>query len=100
MTVFVMRNGKLVDRARAASLHATNEAVQVICDEMDPTRHMADNRMYTSKSRFRAATRAAGCIEVGNETATLLRPRAPVRLSRADRRQAIRAAIRELRDRG
>jgi hypothetical protein len=92
-----MRKGKLVDRARAAPLHAANAAVQVIRDEMDATRHMADNRMYTSKAAFRVATRAAGCIEVGNEVATLLRPRKPVVLSRDARRQAIRNAIRELR---
>jgi hypothetical protein len=97
VTVFVMRNGKLVDRARAAPLHSRREAVQVMGDEMDATRHMADNRMYTSKAKFRAATRAHGCIEVGNEMATLLKPRQPVRLSRDDRRQAIRNAIRELR---
>jgi hypothetical protein len=99
VTVFVMRNGKLVNRARVAPLHAANAAIQVIRDEMDATRHMANNKYYTSKAKFREATRAANCVEVGNEVAALLRPRAPVRLSRADRRQAICNAIRELRER-
>lgn len=28
----------------------------------------ADGKTYTSKAKFRAATRAANCVEVGNET--------------------------------
>jgi len=99
MTVFVMRNGRLVDRARAAPLYTANDAPQIISDEMPPTRHMATNEYFTSKAKFRQRTRETGHIEVGNETATLLRPRVPVRLSRAARREAIRRAIHELRER-
>ncbi len=39
----------------------------VITDEMPATRHMADGQIYTSKRKFREATRRAGCVEVGNE---------------------------------
>jgi hypothetical protein len=98
MPVFVMRNGRLVDRARAAPLHTANEAVQVIRDEMDATRHMATGEYFTSKQKFRQRTRDVGCVEVGDQTETLLRPRKPITLSRAGRREAIRSAIRQLRE--
>lgn len=98
-TVFVIRNGKLVDRDTAPPRNASSNAPNVISDHMDPTRHMADGRLYTSKSQFRAATRAAGCVEVGNETATLLKPRKPAQLDRGQRRDAIRQAIHQLRNR-
>lgn len=76
----------------------TGKAAYVISDEMPETRHMANNRYYTSKAKFREATRAAGCVEVGNETATLLKPRKPVNLDRGKRRDAIRQAIHQLRN--
>ena len=97
MTTYVIRNGKLVDKRVAPPKGAKHgKASYVISDEMPETRHMADGKHYTSKARFRQATRAAGCIEVGNETSTLLKPRKPITLSRADRRDAIRHAIQQL----
>lgn len=87
----------MVDSSVAGPKHTSDSAVHVITDEMDATKHMADGRMYTSKAKFRQATKAAGCIEVGNETETLLRPRKPAQLSRQDRREAIRKAIAQLR---
>lgn len=38
----------------------------VISDTMDPVEQV-DGRFYTSKSKFRAAGRSLGLIEVGNE---------------------------------
>lgn len=67
-------------------------------DEMPPTRHMINNRMYTSKKKFRDETKARGCIEVGNETKTMLKPRVPVRLDRRQRRNDIKRAIHDLRN--
>lgn len=100
MTTFVYRNGKLVDKRYAAPKHASQSARHhVISDEMEPTRHMADGNYYTSKKKFREATRAAGCVEVGNETSTLLKKREPVRLDPRERREAIRHAIHELKKR-
>ncbi len=97
MATYVMRNGKLVDKRTAPPKGVKGEkASYVISDEMPATRHMADGAMYTSKARFRQATRAAGCVEVGNETSTLLKQRAPVTLSREERREHIKRAIREL----
>ncbi len=39
----------------------------IISDEMPPTQSMADGKIYTSKSGIEAATRAAGCITIGND---------------------------------
>lgn len=86
----------MVDVSVAGPRHETGQACNVIRDEMDVTRHMADGRYYTSKAKFREATRAAGCIEVGNETATVLKPRKQVALSREQRRDDIRRAVRQL----
>lgn len=40
----------------------------VISDNMDAVFHPSNGKMYDSKSRFRAETRARGLTEVGNET--------------------------------
>ena len=97
MPTFVYRNGEIVDKRFAAPKETHGSAAYVISDEMPETRHMADGRMYTSKAKFREATRAAGCVEVGTETATLMKPRQRVELSREQRRNEIRRAISQLR---
>lgn len=97
MTTYVRRNGKLVEKHLAEPLHASAWGPQVISDEMAATRNMADGNYYTSKKKFRDTTRAHGCIEVGNETATMLKPRTPVPLSRDQRRQTIKNSIDQLR---
>ena len=99
MTTYVLRNGELVEKYLAEPLVTANTAPNIISDIMDPTRHMANNRYYTSKSEFRKATKAAGCIELGNETATLLKPRKPATLDRGKRREDIQRAIYQLRNR-
>lgn len=76
-----------------------SSAFYVISDEMPETRNMCDNKLYTSKAKFRAITKAYGCLEVGNETATLLKPRQPVQMDRKKRRDDIRRALYELRNR-
>ncbi len=98
MTTYVLRKGKLVEKALAAPLHEGEQSTYVISDIMEPTRHMANNRYYTSKSEFRRATKAAGCQEFGNELPTLLKPRQPVKLDRAKRREDIRRTLYELRN--
>ena len=94
MTTYVYRNGKLVDKRRAGPREG-GPAPMVIRDEMEPTRHMADGRHYTSKAKFRQATRDAGCVEVGNETKTLL-TRKSTMPTRDERRHAIRTQLRRL----
>lgn len=100
MTTFVHRNGQLVDKRYAPPKDVKHgSAAFVISDEMAETRHMADGKHYTSKVKFRQATRAAGCVEVGTETSTLLKPRKPIQLDGAQRREAIHKAIYQLRNR-
>lgn len=99
MPTFVYRNGKLVDKRKAPPKEGVHgQASFVISDEMPPTRHMADCKMYTSKAKFREATRAAGCVEVGTETKALLAPRKPIELDRGQRREAIQQAIHQIRN--
>ena len=79
-----------ISHAPEPSLHARSihGCPMVIADEMPATQHMADGEIYTSKSRFRAVTRAHGCIEVGNDPA-MFRPKPK---SKPDR-QAVKAAV-------
>lgn len=87
----------MVDQNLASYDHK-RDAPFVISDTIDATRNMADNKMYTSKAKFRQATKAHGCIEVGNETATLLKPRKPIPMDRAKRVDDIRRSIYELKN--
>lgn len=99
MTTYVLRNGKLVDKNKAGPKNTKlGNASFVISDEMEATRHMASGEYITSKAKFRQATRDAGCIEVGTETSTLLKPRQPVVLDRGQRRDDIRRAIHQMRN--
>ncbi len=100
MPTFVYRNGKLVDKRYAPPKEGKHgSAAYVISDEMPPTRHMADGKHYTSKVKFRQATRDAGCVEVGTETKAILTPRKPIELDRGQRREAIQQTIHQLRNR-
>jgi hypothetical protein len=85
MPTYVMRDGNLVEKNR----DSWTDAPQVISDTMEPTRHMADGRMYTSKRKFRQATKDAGCVELGNEAPIMKRP---VPLDRQKRREDIKRA--------
>lgn len=69
-----------------------------IADEMAPTRHMCDGKYYTSKKRFRNETKARGCVEVGNDTAPLLKRRDTKKLDKRQRRDDIRKSIFELKN--
>ncbi len=94
MTTYVYRNGKLVDKSQAygePKLWKTG----IISDIMEPTKHMASGRLIDSKARFRAETKATGCIELGSEP---IKPRAPVKLDKSQRRDAIRKSIYMLRN--
>ena|SRR5258708_2569082 len=73
-------------------------APHVITDEMPATRHMCNNKFYTSKAKFRETTKAYGCIEYGNEAATLLKPRKPIPLDRQKCRDDIKRALWEVRN--
>lgn len=49
----------------------------IITDTMDALQHPCTGEMVTSKSAFRALTKAHGCIEVGNDPARHRRPPKP-----------------------
>ena len=70
--------------------------VHTISDIMQPMVHMCDGKLYDSKSKFRQTTKQHGCIEIGNETSTVLKPRKEVRLDQGQRRTDIKRAIWEL----
>ena len=70
--------------------------VDLIGSDYEPASAPGVIKHYDSKSEFRKATKRAGCVEVGNELATVTKPRKPVQLSRTDRRNEIRRAIRQL----
>lgn len=99
MPTYVLRQGKFLEKSEAEPLiQMFGQGPMVISDTMDATRHMANNRFYTSKAEFRKATKAAGCIETGTEVAALLKPRVPVKLDRAKRREDIKKTIYNLKN--
>lgn len=51
---------------RPKPVEVKSAAPAYISDIMDPTVHMANGKISTSKSEFRRWTRDAGCEEVGN----------------------------------
>lgn len=77
-----------------------NKLVQIYynSDQMEPTRHMASGKYFTSKKKFRDETRAYGCVEVGTETKYLNKKRKPIKLDKRQRREHIKKAIHDLRN--
>lgn len=69
--------------------------VYIISDTMIPLKHMGTGQVIDSKAKYRQATRASGCIELGNEP---IKPRVPVKLDSGQRREAIRKTIYDLRN--
>ena len=63
----------------------------VSSDTMDPIEHV-DGRSYTSKSQYRAVTKAHGYVEVGNDPARLRRPEPP-KPDRQARVDAVKKAV-------
>lgn len=45
--------------------------IAIISDTQAPLVHPATGQIFDSKSQFRAATRAAGCVELGNDAASV-----------------------------
>jgi hypothetical protein len=91
------KNGML-DKSLISDHLIRGAAPFVISDSMPHTRHMVTGEYFDSKAKFRATTKAHGCVEVGNEAATLLKPRKPIEMDRGQRREDIKRAIHELRN--
>jgi hypothetical protein len=97
--VFDRATGELVDRdefyaRQPAPKRSGLAAPMIIGDTMPETQHPCTGEYLTSKSAFRALTKAHGCIEVGNDPARL-RPR---QRPKADKK-AIRDSIAKARAR-
>lgn len=92
MVTYVIRDGQLVEKNRETAV----DTPYVISDEMSSLVNHADGKHYTSKAKFRQATRDAGCVEIGNEMP--ITKRQPVQLDRRQRREDIRRAMHDLRD--
>lgn len=98
MTTFVFRDGKIVDKETGLPVESSPisfAAPHVIRDAMDATVHMADGKIYESKSAFRKATKAAGCVEIGDHK---FKPRAPIKMDKRERVDAIEKSIYDLRN--
>lgn len=63
----------------------------VASDTMEPVQHPCTGEVFTSKSGFRAVTRAHGCVEVGDDPARL-RPRPARKPDREGIRQSLKKA--------
>ena len=84
------------DPDNVATIDGQRICMNYISDHMDETRHMANGKYYTSKSSFRKATKAAGCIEVGNDPSIIPKARKPIVMDRRKRREDIRSALHEI----
>lgn len=94
--VFDRVSGELVDRdvfyARQPAPKRSHLATpMVISDTMDAVQHPCTGQFMTSKSAFRAVTKAHGCIEVGNDPARH-RPRQKPRPDRKAIRDSLQKA--------
>lgn len=79
--------------------YASEKAINIISDQMGDIRHMANGKTYDSKSEFRKATRAAGCIEVGNDPSVMNpKPKQFISPDRARRREDIKRSIYEIKN--
>lgn len=63
----------------------------IASDTMPPTQHV-DGRHYTSKSQYRAITKARGYVEVGDDPARHIRPPKP-KPDRAAIKEAVARAV-------
>jgi hypothetical protein len=97
MPTYVIRAGELIEKHLAPPRYESSAAPNVISDIMEPTKHMVTGTMHTSKSAFRADTKASGCAEVGNDS-SLYKARKPVQLSREKRVEDIKRTIYNMRN--
>lgn len=99
MTTYVLRDGELIEKHLAPPPIDTGPSscfrMNFISDTMEPTLHMATGRLHTSKAKFRADTRASGCVEVGDQKNYGKRKFVP-KLDKRQRVEDIKRAIHQL----
>jgi hypothetical protein len=64
-TTYVIRDGKLVEKSKAAPLEGS---APFVMGDLQPYKSMVTGEMVTSRSRHRSILREHGLTEVGNET--------------------------------
>lgn len=101
VTTYVYRDGELIDKDYALPLveiHAESSLGRpyIASDNMEPTRHMADGCVFTSKAKFRANTRAHGCTEVGDQKGFGTKRKFVPKMDKRQRREDVARAIGEL----
>jgi len=64
-TTYVIRNGELIEKSKAAPLHGD---APFVMGDLQPYQSMVTGEMVTSRSRHRSILREHNLIEVGNET--------------------------------
>lgn len=79
------------DRVHISPARSSLPCPMMITDTMDPVEHV-DGRFYTSKSQYRAVTKANGLVEVGNDPARL-RPNPPPKPDRKAIKEAVGKAM-------
>lgn len=92
------KSGRLVDyeeyhsAAYQAKRHAVSDlpSPMIIADHMEPVKSMLDGKTYDSKAALRATYKAAGVVEVGNDS-SITEPK-PFRKPKPDRK-AIKASV-------
>jgi hypothetical protein len=95
MPTYVIRDGKAILKELAEPLHEASDAPNLIRDNMDATWHPANGKLYDSKAAFRQATKAAGCIEIGDQAGYGGRKSTP-RFSKEQRAMDIKRSIEQL----
>lgn len=81
-----------IKRATLATARSSLPLPYVISDTMEPTEQV-DGRFYTSKRAFRAAGRALGLIEVGNDKIPPKQRASTSKAEKAARRQSLKVAV-------
>ena len=96
---YVWRNGQVIEKRLAGPrIQADDPKVYVIGDVMEPTKHMGTGKVYDSKSKFRADTRAMGFVEVGTDPRGS-QPGRTRQVSQAEVAMDVKRAIQELNSR-
>lgn len=90
MTVYIFRNGKLVEKTLVSVPHR----VQIVSD-IAPYRSMVDGSMITGRAQHRTHLRDHNCIEIGNETMKTT----PLPADNRKRRQVLREQLVNMSDR-
>lgn len=87
----------IVEKRDQSNYFEPSKGPAIISDDIgagvNGLRHMATGRYHDSKSKFRADTRAAGCVETGNEVARVYDDRPTMRQMREERIHDIKRAM-------